>query len=827
MACDSADAEITALVEALNPTLDEIQKNFRNGNGIIALQYYDMLLALPDLHLLAGMIQEIHSEMKLIEALEKSVNVLDPIFLSRRLKAGRNAPSSDFRASQLRQMVDPEAISDGEINISQRAYTLYEIEHDLEYAWALSLITVLQKAPNEEEHHQEIVDDFEGLFEHSSELLRAIKLKSSCAMDTIIKYHTREGQATSAVLVAALLKYQPEDSLTLTELIEYAKGINVSITPRVAGLLERSFVKCMKKEDAEVVFERYIGVGLIPLSTRMFAFIFNSKTLKKRSVLDYYELMLDYGIPPEPSLLRILCKQCCNMMFPSMHFTQCFRRNSPGSTALNIKAPTPYDQDVSKCALEGTATESTQESLRRDERSYFGWRLRELATEAENRNEVIPLMEGMKIVHRAEVEGTSLENDSIIISELLTFCCNGTTPLKDLVYPFKDSLAYGPGKVTLADDKCNISISMADAEEMSEHSVSRPSLQEVNAFNFELDNNEGELLEGDTVPSTNCSITSSTLKNSKLPAEQAAEKHSESKDRKGGRRLPGIATAEEEAEYVLRVLIEYGARLDNEVLRGLHSRNRYHMRRDPAVMLLAAEAVFDFGQKSRGAMESVSCHYCNFPVSEFARQRNRHRLGRLLRIFVEQYYTYTEVFHTNWDFETKSSTERNTRNFRVLLISAMRIGPLDWSLGLLVLLLFHTPNVVSNSARARLYQVRTTESHRSPHGEVLDLLERCYWERNRILCCDRLMLETHELAETNGNTNEVDPGAKKRSGASQAQESSSYNNSHSTETHPTLFTYLHTVLRELNVSREATNFYKQTLLKQRQILLSSKRPRRS
>ncbi|CCW70344.1 unnamed protein product [Phytomonas sp. Hart1] len=822
-----ASPEIKALLEAINPTLDEIQKNFRNNDGTMVLQYYDMLLALSELYTLAGMIQEMRPEMNLIEKLENSVNVLDTNFLLKLLKAGGQASSSDFKAYQLPQMVDFDTDPGGELNISQKAYTLYEVEHDLEYVWALSLITILQKAPDEEEHHQEIVDEFEELFEHSSELLRAIKLKSSCAMDTIIEYHIHEGQATSSVLVAALLKYQPENSLTLTELIKYVKSVNITVTPRLAGLLERSFVKCMKKENAENVFERYIGVGLVPLSTRMFAFIFNSKTLKKRSVLDYYELMLDYGIPPEPSLLRILCKQCANMMFPSMHFTQCFKKYSVGGTTLNIKATTPQAHDASEYALGGTAADGIHDSLRRNERSYFAWRLRELAVEADRSNQIIPLMEAMKVIHRADVEGTTLENDNMILSALLTFFCNGTTPLKDLVYPFNESLAYRPGKITLEEDKCGTNIGITDVEELSEHSLSRRSLQEVNAFNFELENNEGELLESDIIPSGDCSVTSSNLKNSEAPLQQAAEKHSEGKERKGVRRRPGIALAEEEADYVLRVLIEYGAKPDNEVLKSLCFKSEGHMRRDSAVMLLAAEAAFDFGQKSQGASESVSCNYCIVAVSDFARQRNRLRLGRLLRIFVEQYYTYTEVFHTNWDFETKNNSDRNTACFKVLLISAMRIGPLDWTLGLFVLLLIHCSHV-SEGAKARLYQIRTSESHRSPHGEVLDLLERCNWERNRILCCDRLMLETHELAENNSSHNEIDSGIKKRAGGvSQAQESSSYTTSHTQETHPTLFTYLHTVLRELNASRGTANFYKQTLQKQRQALISSRRPRRS
>lgn len=54
----------------------------------------------------------------------------------------------------------------------------------------------------------------------------------------------------------------------------------------------------------------------------------------------------------------------------------------------------------------------------------------------------------MKAIHRADVEGTSLTGDTMIMSCLLRYFCHGTTPMEMLVWPFTQSAACQAEKIT-------------------------------------------------------------------------------------------------------------------------------------------------------------------------------------------------------------------------------------------------------------------------------------------------------------------------------------------------------------------------------------------
>lgn len=794
--------DLVKIGKAVDSVIENIHWEYRAGQKLIVLQYYDMLVGSPDVESIAALALNVRPEFAQLEAMELAVNALDPGFLSNRLR--RQYVANHPKDPNLLQVkfVDPE------VPVDSLAKAIYEMERRIETAWGVCLLAAREQTPDEEEHHIEMVVDFERLFERPSDLLRALNTKSRCAMDVLTKYTISEGKATPDVLMAALTKHAPHSTTELTEFVNYARTNDIRVTAPVAEALEKCYVRCMKTEGAEEVFERLLTVGLVPLSTRPFAMICNSKNLSKgKTILDYYELMLDYGIAPEPSILRILCKQCTGMEYASLHFT------------LKVKSQMAAAEEASQ-APQGSPSHSGKtsasqspppqpDSRRKNERAYFEKRLEDLA---ELSREAAPLMEALKVVHRAEVEGTSLEGDTLLLSCILRLFCNGTTPVADLVVPFCDSKAYHPGSVKQGETGA---VSLTQLERL-------PVLRESNAFNFGFDGTHDELLE-------EVGTGELTLEEEMHPNNDGSDASSEGDgELRGGRndhgrgsghttegsRSADIARPAQEAEYVLKVFAEYGSYPDANLHRGLADiyevQRKWKHHWDIDIIQHVAQARFKAGHERRGAVEPVRSGNCHCLVHYYVRHRQRQRLVELVSSFIVQYYEYHTIFVDNWLNHPSRASHYRHDNLFTFFTAAMKAGPLDWALGLLALALTTSESSINTNTQARLYQVRDSEMYRSPHSEVVSIMRSCDWDRDNIFCCDALMLDAAEQQQMQSGNSE----AASASGSiytTSLQEPSSYTNPRAAEQHLTFINYMHIALREMKVDKEVMDYYKRKL----------------
>lgn len=216
---------------------------------------------------------------------------------------------------------------------------LYELNVLIEHGFGTALCVALRNQPEEEEYHESFVMDYEHLFERSSSYLRAWLVKSGGAqslLDIICFFQLLNGFVTPDVIIAAF--HRSEQPLKSTEdikgVLKCMQEYNVPVTVRIAELLEKAFARCMKSEGAEKVYKSMIfECGLVPLTTRLFALVINEqKAGMAKKALRYYEEMLDYGIRPEPSTLRLLCTKCKNVDELALsHFTMMSKAEAPSS----------------------------------------------------------------------------------------------------------------------------------------------------------------------------------------------------------------------------------------------------------------------------------------------------------------------------------------------------------------------------------------------------------------------------------------------------------------------------------------------------------------
>lgn len=228
---------------------------------------------------------------------------------------------------------------------------LYEVNITIEQGWGVVLGAAIQTQPEEEDYHWSIVSEYEHTFDRTSTYLRAWMGKTEeghSILDTISLFQLLNGEATPDVVLAAFHKnsYTLQTLEELRGIVRHMQEYKIPVTVRVGELFEKAFARCVKKEGAEKVYRFMVSeCGLVPLTTRPFALLFNEK--KNGDVLTalkYYEEMLDYGIPPESSTLRLLCTTCKqDDSFALAHFTTLSKaerfQTSPVATATTSSHP--------------------------------------------------------------------------------------------------------------------------------------------------------------------------------------------------------------------------------------------------------------------------------------------------------------------------------------------------------------------------------------------------------------------------------------------------------------------------------------------------------
>ncbi|CAC9486388.1 conserved hypothetical protein [Leishmania infantum JPCM5] len=823
---------LAALAKDVHRITGDISGPFRKGEYTIVLQQFDMLMATSAVEEVAVMAVECREEMRELDLLGRSLNVLGPDFLTWRLTTPQGRA---IGVNGNYSLPKPSTVSDD-------TYQLYLLEQRIEDAWGQVLLASIRQMPDEQEHHEEIVNDFERFFERCSDYLRAMLQDTMSAVHLLdVTVMDTSELSTQYVVCAALMKHPPPDVAALVKFIEYLKQRSIPLSLAAAEQLERIYLRFMKGKAAADVFESVTAAGVIPLSVRPFAMLFNNLT-DANAVLDAYDLMLDYSIAPEESTLRILCKQS-RMEYAKLHFTTVLKNMANATSATQSQSPSPppprsplasggAGAAAAHTSAAASASTASTASRRRDERSYFAQRIEELA----ERKPKASLLEALKVLHRAEVEGTSLQGDTYIMSALLRHYCRSTTPRHYLVLPFSESLAYRPGPVS------DGALPASDVEAGGNSKV-HPA---ANAFDFGHDPANEELLEGEGKSAVNEELEGlSGAPTRSRGGEPEAEKGRRPRPRP---RDPYFADSSEEGTYILEVLKSYGSYPDNSVLQALSAQYEGqvpHME----IVASAADAFFEGCMASHGAMSPVDCRFLHALGYYYIDNRWRDRAHLLVRRVLEMFYAYHVTFRADL-----GGTEKWFSYFAVIV--GTKTGPLDLGIGLFAASLALSDKTVNPKVATKLTAKRDSSEHVI---EVISELEKCGWDYHRILCCDALMLEPQERASAGNNESSAGAnGAGSRdhhhgrgangsraAGAvassavaageehlgkesiytSAGQGPSSYNNSHLLSARPSLVTYMYVALRDLGVDKKTADWLRDKLKAARQEALASKRTR--
>ncbi|CAD2221050.1 hypothetical protein, conserved [Angomonas deanei] len=744
-------------LKEVNDIIYAINDAQRKGEKYVVLQNYDLMTASPGVYRLAEESVAHREELAQLDEQDQQLNVINPGYLEQKL---------------LLQMKEKRHPGSGPA-VSELAKEIYDVEFRLEMAWGHCVLTTLEMS-QDEEHLQGMIEAFESTFQRQSDYLRALYPPSENAVEVMRTFQMQEGRMGADVVLAALCKHPPLNTTELGVILEFLKMDGVLVTTKAAEHLEKMYVKFMKEEGVEEVFHIMLEAGLPPMSTRPFAMLFNAKKIEKvSSVLDYYELMLDYGIRPEVSSLRLLCKQCSGMEFASLHFTVIQKNPEIAGTlpASNASSNNPNNNNNNN---------SSADSWRKNERAYFIKRLQD-AVEADPN---MPLLEAMKCIHRAEVEGTSLEGDTLLLTFLLLKCCNGTTALSSLVLPFYRSQAYRPEKVRLYTE-----------EELRSGKVhaEKQKMENANAFNFELDNAEGELLEG---------LEDDDLEDLPLEEQELGELEGDSRSRGSpsqGHRSSLIATAQEEAEYVLRVLAEHNSFPDNKALEVI-SQQLNHKSHGVGVVEQVIMGVLAAGENEK-TTEALRIHLCSNYVQYLMRRNHRLKLMNFLKVVLEQFYEFVQIRGVSWSTGTYAD---NDKSILPLLTNMMKTHQLPWAIGLFTIGLCMSSSNKLDAAKSRLLLIQEKE-YRSPAYDVVTHLDRCDWDRNKILTCPDLISEEAPREEEVFDSIYTTP----------SQAASSYTNQKTSEV-KTLHDYMYFALRDIHVERSVLDLFKQLLLKEQE-----------
>ncbi|KAG5506146.1 hypothetical protein GH5_05829 [Leishmania sp. Ghana 2012 LV757] len=828
-----ADPHLAALAEEVQRITGDINGPFRKAEYTMVLQQFDILMATSAVEEVAAMAVECREETRELDLLGRSLNILDPNFLTWRLTTPQGRA---IGVSGNYSLPKPSTVSD-------RTYQLYMLEQRIEDAWGQVLLAAMRQMPGEQEHHEEIVSDFERLFERCSDYLRSMLQDTMSAVHLLdVTVMDATELSTQFVVCAGLMKHPPPDVAALVKFIEYLKQRSIPLSLAAAEQLERIYLRFMKGKAAADVFESVTAAGLIPLSVRPFAMLFNNLT-DANAVLDAYDLMLDYGIAPEASTLRILCKQS-RMEYAKLHFTTVLKGMANATSVTESYSPTPppprsplVSGAGGAAATHTSATAASTSTVaaasrRRDERSYFAQRIEELA----ERKPKVSLLEALKVLHRAEVEGTSLQGDTYIMSALLRHFCRSTTPRRYLVLPFSDSLAYRPGPVS---DDAPPTSGVETGGGSKGHSM-------VNAFDFGFDAANEELLEGEGKSTINEELEG-------LPGAPTRSRGGEPETEKGHRprpppRDPYFADSSEEGTYILEVLKSYGSYPDNNVLQALSAQYEGQVPQ-MEIVASAADSFFEGCMASHGAMSPVDCRFLHALGYYYIDNRWRDRAHQLVRRVLEMFYAYCVTFRTDL-----GGTEKWFSYFAVIV--GTKTGPLDLGIGLFAASLALSDKTVNPKVATKLTAKRDSSDHVI---EVLSELEKCGWEYHRILCCDALMLEPQErvtaeneesAAGANGagsrdhhhGRSANSSGAVGATGSPTAvageehlgkdsiytlagQGPSSYNNPHLLSARPSLITFMYVALRDLGVAKKTVDWLRDRLKAARQEALAAKRSR--
>eukprot|EP00758_Cryptobia_borreli_P018466 Tbor_TRINITY_DN690_c0_g1::TRINITY_DN690_c0_g1_i1::g.1557::m.1557 len=168
------------------------------------------------------------------------------------------------------------------------------------------------KSSGDVEHAQELVGEFETLVYNSEpcSYLRARVVPGDRPAAVLQGYHKMQcGPIDDGAVDGCLDQFTDISGTDVLEFMAVLDSLNCEVTPKISERLQKCYVVRMKKEDPEVVLEEMKADGLTPTTPQPYNFIFFKPNCTRKKLMEYYEEMLDLGIRPAASTLRILTKR--------------------------------------------------------------------------------------------------------------------------------------------------------------------------------------------------------------------------------------------------------------------------------------------------------------------------------------------------------------------------------------------------------------------------------------------------------------------------------------------------------------------------------------
>ncbi|EPY21208.1 hypothetical protein AGDE_14216 [Angomonas deanei] len=172
-----------------------------------------------------------------------------------------------------------------------------------------------------------------------------------------------------------------------------------------------------------------------------------------------------------------------------------------------------------------------------------------------------------------------------------------------------------------------------------------------------------------------------------------------------------------------------------------------------------------------------------------------------LKVVLEQFYEFVQIRGVSWSTGTYAD---NDKSILPLLTIMMKTHQLPWAIGLFTIGLCMSSSNKLDAAKSRLLLIQEKE-YRSPAYDVVTHLDRCDWDRNKILTCPDLISEEAPREEEVFDSIYTTP----------SQAASSYTNQKTSEV-KTLHDYMYFALRDIHVERSVLDLFKQLLLKEQE-----------
>jgi hypothetical protein len=230
--------------------------------------------------------------------------------------------------------------------------SLPELRGEIVRAWGRGVIAASQINPDDREHLQEIIEDFETRFGQQSHFLRALSLPAETAVEALQQYIAGNGNVLPNEAIDGITeKFRNCTCDDVRAILKFLHSHQIDFSAEISDKLQRPFLRRMKTEDCEQVLQEMVSAGLRPVNSYPYNFIFLKTNLVKPLVEHYFD-MLCYGIKPPSTMYRLILR---NQHLPRDDF-MFFRRRA----AMKTDMEPFYEKKLRQASLDHEANEALQ-----------------------------------------------------------------------------------------------------------------------------------------------------------------------------------------------------------------------------------------------------------------------------------------------------------------------------------------------------------------------------------------------------------------------------------------------------------------------------------